>query len=289
MKIGFLKSFIIAAVLGFAQLSTAKEVVVLVPGFFNTFAPEYFSQTVVDSFKQKGFEVYVVDCLNPVGYIEENGTLLENRLAEIEKIENRHVSFNIVAHSAGGFYSMWVANRQKFDIRNIITISTPYRGVEFVKVWLDNSLLFRTVMTLAHLQSLKELTPEGAEQFVKSVRIHPKTKMFAFGGTQNAGLDITDARNLSVPLRVTDHYTTGKSDGIVGFSSAMGIGQLLTTDNKAAQQYRNPDFNINLEHWEQVLDYRSFVLLGSRNIGYIREEQKRFYTGIASFLVTQLN
>jgi pimeloyl-ACP methyl ester carboxylesterase len=289
MKINFFKSLAFVTILGLAQLSLAKEVVVLVPGFFSTFAPEYFSQTIVDSFKQKGFEVYVVDCLNPVGYIEENGARLENRLAEIEKIENRHVSFNIVAHSAGGFYSMWVANRQKFDIKNIVTISTPYRGVEFVKVWLDNSILFRTVMTLAHLQSLKELTPEGAERFVKSVRMHPKTKMFAFGGTQRPGLDITDARNLSVPLRVTDHYTTGKSDGIVGFASAMGIGQLQTTDSKAAQQFRNPDFNINLEHWEQVLDYRSFVLLGSRNIGYIRDEQNRFYTGIANFLLTQLN
>jgi pimeloyl-ACP methyl ester carboxylesterase len=288
MKFNFLKSFLIMAVLGFAQLSLAKEVVVLVPGFFNTFAPEYFSQTIVDSFKQKGFEVYVIDCLNPVGYIEENGARLESRLAEIEKIENRRVSFNIVAHSAGGFYSMWVANRQKFDIKNIIAVSTPFRGVEFVKVWLDNSFLFRTVMTLAHLESLKELTPEGADKFIKSVRIHPKTKMFAFGGTQSAGLDITDARNLSVPLRVTDHYTTGKSDGIVGFASAMGIGQLQTTDNKVAQQFRNPEFNINLEHWEQVLDYRSFVLLGSRNIGYIKNEQNRFYSGIANFLLTQL-
>lgn len=289
MKINLLKSIAVAMILSLAQLSLAKEVVVLVPGFFNTFAPEYFSQTIVDSFKQKGFEVYVVDCLNPVGYIEENGARLENQLAEIEKIENRHVSFNIVAHSAGGFYSMWVANRQKFDIKNIITVSTPFRGVEFVKVWLDHSLLFRTVMTLAHLQSLKELTPEGAERFVKSVRIHPKTKIFAFGGTQKAGLDITDARNLSVPLRITAHYTTGKSDGVVGFDSAMGIGKLLTTDNKAAQQFLNSEFNINLEHWEQVLDYRSFILLGSRNIGYVRNEQNRFYTGIANFLLTQLN
>lgn len=289
MKINFLKSCIIAMVLGFAQVSLSKEVVVLVPGFFNTFAPEYFSQTIVDSFTKKGFEVYVIDCLNPVGSIEENGSRLENRLAEIEKIENHRVDFNIVAHSAGGFYSMWVANRQKFDIKNIIAVSTPFRGVEFVQVWLDHSILFRTIMTLAHLQNLKELTPEGAERFVKSVRIQPKTKIFAFGGTQRAGLDITDARNLSIPLRVTDSYTTGKSDGIVGFSSAMGIGQLQTTENKVAQQFRNENFNINLEHWEQVLDYRSFVLLGSRNIGYIKNEQNRFYSGIADFLLTQLN
>lgn len=289
MKMTFLKSCLIATILGFTQLSLAKEVVVLVPGFFSTFAPEYFSQTIVDSFTQKGFTVYIADCLNPIGYIEDNGTRLEAKLQEIEKIENRHVSFNIVAHSAGGFYSMWVANRQTFDIKNIITVATPFHGVEFVQTWLDNSFLFRTVMSLAHLDSLTELTPDGAKKFISNVRINPKTKMFAFGGTQSAGLDITDARNLSVPLRVTDYYTTGKSDGIVGFESAMGIGQLQTTENKPAQQFHDAKFNINLEHWEQVLDYRSFVLLGSRNISYVRNEQSRFYTGIASFLLAQLN
>lgn len=270
-----------------AQLSLAKEVVVLVPGFFNTFAPEYFSQTVVDSFKNKGFNVYVVNSLSSVGYIEENGTRLETFLQQIEKTENRHVEFNIIAHSAGGFYSMWVANRQKFDIKNILTVSTPFKGVNFVESWLDNSLAFRALTQLAHLDSLKELTPEGAQAFVNSVRISPKTKIFAFGGFQKAGMDITDARNLSVPLRVTDHYTTGKSDGIVAFASALGIGDLKTTDNKKAQQFRDEKFNINLEHWEQVLDYRSFVLLGTRNIGYIRDEQARFYGGLATFLLQQ--
>lgn len=289
MKTTFLKSLLVTFILGFAQLSLAKEVVVLVPGFFNTFAPEYFSSEIVDSFSQKGFTVYVVDSLSPVGYIEENGSRLEEKLAAIEKIENRRVSFNIVAHSAGGFYTMWVANRQKFDIKNIITVATPYRGVEFIHVWIEKSWLFRTLMSLAHLDSLTELTPEGAKKFIASVRIQPKIKMFAFGGTQSAGLDITDARNLSVPMRVTDSYTTGKSDGIVSFTSAMAIGGLQTTDNKTAQQFRNEKFNINLEHWEQVLDYRSFILLGSRNISYVRKEQNRFYTGIAGFLLTQLN
>lgn len=290
MTKAFLKYIAVWMILATAQISwAAKEVVVLVPGFFNSFTPEYFSQDIVNSFKEKGFQVYVIDSLNGVGHIEENGTRLEAALQQIEKTENRHVAFNIVAHSAGGFYSMWVANRQKFEIKNILTVATPYKGVEFVQVWQEKSWMFRGLLDLAHLDGLQELTPDGAEKFVKSVRIHPGTKMFSFGGFQKAGLDFTDARKLSIPLRVTDHYTTGVSDGIVSFSSAMGIGGLKTTDNKTAQQFRDEKFNINLEHWEQVLDSRSFVLLGIRNVSYIRQEQIRFYTGIANFLTTQLN
>lgn len=287
MKATFLKSFLIAATLGFAQLGLAKEVVVLVPGFFSNITPEYFSQTVVDSFKKKGFEVYVADCLNPVGRIAENGARLEDLLEQIEKKENRRVEFNIVAHSAGGFYTMWVSNRQKFDIKNLVTISTPYKGVEFIKVWHDKSWLFRALVNLVHLNSLEELTPEGAKEFIRTIRIQPKMKIFAFGGTQKPSFDITDARTFTLPLKVTAHYITGASDGIVGFSSAMGVGEVQTLDNTLASQARYEKATVNLEHWEQVLDYRAFVLLGTRNINHLRNEQSRFYTGIADFLLAQ--
>ncbi len=270
-----------------AQTASARDVVVLVPGFFNSFAPEYFSQDIVNSFRKKGFQVYIANNLNPIGHIEENGSRLESLLQQIEKAENGHVAFNIVAHSAGGFYAMWVANRQKFEIKNIMTVSTPFQGVEFVHALKIDSYLFESLLDLAHLESLDELTPAGAKIFIGSIRISPKTKMFAFGGFQTDGWDITDARNLSVPMRVTDHFTTGVSDGIVSFASAMAIGEVKTTANEMAKQFRDKKFFLNLEHWEQVLDARSFLLLGIRNVSFIRDEQIRFYSGLADLLNTQ--
>lgn len=268
------------------QASFAKEVVVLVPGFFNTFTPEYFSQDIINSFTQKGFQVYIAQGLNPIGTIEDNGTRLENFFQQVEKNENHHVVFNVVAHSAGGFYSLWLAGRQKFEIKNILTVSTPYKGIEFVQTWLERSILFRAVTDLARLDGLVELTAPGVKNFMDTVRISAQTKVFAFGGFQNKGLDFTDARQMSIPLRITDHFITGISDGIVGFSSAMGIGDLKTTANTYAQQFKDEKFMINLEHWEQVLDARSFLILGIRNTNVIRNEQIRFYSGLADLLTT---
>jgi hypothetical protein len=135
------------------------------------------------------------------------------------------------------------------------------------------------------LDGLVELTASGVKQFINSVRISPKTKVYAFGGFQNESIDIWDARNISLPLRVTSHYISEKSDGVVGFSSAMGIGEIKTTSENAALQFKDPKFFIALEHWEQVLDSRSFILLAIRNTSYIRKEQTRFYSGLAGFLL----
>jgi hypothetical protein len=265
----------------------AKEVVVLVPGFFNSFTPEYFSNDIVNSFKNKGFTVYIATGLNPIGTIEDNGVRLESYMQAVEKAENRRVSFNLVAHSAGGFYSLFVANRQKFVIKNLFTVATPFKGVEFVQKWLDDSLLFRAVTDLAHLESVRQLTPAGAQQFLASVRVAPNTRIAAFGGYQEKGLDIFNARNMSVPLRVTSHFISEQySDGIVGYGSALGLGAIKTTQNLSAQEFRHDKYFLALEHWEQVLDYRSFILLGIRNTDYIKNEQIRFYSGLADYLVT---
>lgn len=280
-----MKLFLVICSLMTISLSAkASEVVVLVPGFFNSFTPEYFSQDVIDAFTKKGHKVYIANKLNGVGTIEDNGARLENLLKSIEVSEGHKVDFNLVAHSAGGFYSLWVANRHNFSIKGIYTVSTPYQGVEFVQTWLDNCMLFATLTELAKLDSLRQLTPAGAAQFLKTIRIDPKTKVTAFGGYQNESIDVTDARNISTPLLVTSHYITHLSDGIVAFRSALGLGAIQTTDAKVAQQFTDRNFRINLEHWEQVLDSRSFLILGIRNIDYIRREQIRFYSGLAELI-----
>lgn len=270
----------------------AKDVVVLVPGFFNSFTPEYFSDAIVRTFEDKGFKVYVARGLNPIGTIEDNGARLENIMAEIEQVEKTpedpKVSFNLVSHSCGGFYSFFVANRQKFTIRNILTVSTPYKGIEFVQRWLDDSMLFSVLAQLAYLDGVVQLTETGVTQFLKEIRVSPETKIIAFGGYQEKNFDVWNARYLSTPLRVTSHYISEKSDGIVGYSSALALGKIMTTENKPAIQLKDPNFFLPLEHWEQVLESSSFLLLGIRNTGYIRREQVRFYGGLADYLLTIL-
>lgn len=284
--------FAFALTLATTKTGFAKDIVVLVPGFFNSFAPEYFSNEIIDSFKNKNLTVRVADGLNPVGTIEENGAKLDEILAQIEAEEKKSgeatTTFHLVAHSAGGFYGLYVANLQKYKIKNILTVSTPYEGAEFVQVWLKSSILFNLATEFIRLEGLKQLTGPGVKKFLNTVRVSPETKIIAFGGIQNKSLDVWNAKFLSVPLRVTGRYISEKSDGIVGFSSAMAKPEILTTDGTLATHINHPEHVLPLEHWEQVLDSKSFVIFGIRNTSYIKDEQTRFYSGLADYLMTLL-
>ena len=271
----------------FSLSLSASEVVVLVPGFFNSFTPEYFSPTVVSAFTKKGYAVYIAKDLNPIGTIEENGARLEKLLHSVEHTEKRKINFNIVGHSAGGFYALWVAHTKKFNIKTLSTLSTPYLGIEFVQTWLDKSYLFSALAELAYLDGLNQLTAGGVSTFLKSVRVSPATLITAFGGSQSERLDITDARNISVPLLVTSHYISGKNDGIVGLNSALGLGAIKTYDELPAKQLISKLLAIQLEHWEQVLEPSAFVILGIRNTSFNRKEQRRFYTALADYISKQ--
>ncbi len=266
----------------FFSLSTkANEIVVLVPGFFNTFTPEYFSKDVVHSFTRKGLKVYVAKDLNPIGSILENGTRLEKFLQSVQTVEGHPVEFNIVAHSAGGFYSLWVADRKNIHIKSLFTVSTPFKGIEFIQTWLEKSFLFSNLADLAYLEGLRELTPGGVQKFLKTIHLNSKMQINIFGGYQNESLDITDARNISAPLLVTSHFISGKSDGIVSMNSALGLNPVTKTPPG--------DLIIHLEHWEQVLEPTAFVFLGIRNTEYIQQEQARFYTKLADLILQTKN
>lgn len=271
-----------------STVTAASEIVVLVPGFFNSFTSEYFSDEVVETFEKRGLKVYVAGGLNPIGTIEDNGERLYKTFEKIEAIEGKKVAFNVVAHSAGGFYTLYVANKQKFEIKNLLTVSTPYKGVEFIENWLNDHSLFRLLTDLAHLEGLVQLTPAGVKTFIDSVRVSPEMKIVSFGGEQGKSLDIWNSRYLSLPFRVTSQSISESSDGIVGFSSAMGIGDIKTTTGARAHQLKDDSFRVRLDHWEQVLDASSFIILGIRNPSYIRNEQTRFYNGLADYLVTLL-
>jgi hypothetical protein len=177
-----------------------------------------------------------------------------------------------------------VANRKKVEFKSILTVATPYKGVEFIDKWIKDSLIFDVLTRLARLEGLRQLTPAGVDKFIQSVRVTPKTKIVAFGGYQAKGLDIFNARNMSVPLRVSSAFISGDSDGIVSYDSSLALGKIMTTDGKPAVQLKAPTYFLGLEHWEQVLSSDSFLFLGIYNTGYIRQEQIRFYSGLADLI-----
>jgi pimeloyl-ACP methyl ester carboxylesterase len=279
------KLILISFIFLFSKTAYCQKTVVLVPGFFNSFAPEYFSVDIEEALQKKGFKTHVVEGLDPVGTIEENGERLIPQLKKIIQQDGGEAPY-IIAHSAGGFYSLYAIFHAKIPITKMITVSTPYLGLDFIQAWRDHSNLFENLTNLACLDGLKQLTPQYARTFLDNIQVPDNLKIYTFGGWQPRRLDIWDARNLSAILRVPDHYIPGDSDGIVSFKSSLGILNIKTFSKKPAQIFVDSKFIIPLEHWEQVLDYKNFIILGTRNIKYVQETQKHFYSGLADLLLT---
>ncbi|AZZ36228.1 hypothetical protein CIK05_05280 [Bdellovibrio sp. qaytius] len=263
--------------------ANTKHIVVFVPGFFNSFAPEYFSNDIVTSMQSKGFVVVIAQKLNPVGTIEDNGERVLNLFINIKQLAP-NAEVNVIGHSAGGLYALYAINKGARYIKTLVTVSTPFNGVEFVENWRDNSWAFRTLMDWVHLDGLRQLTTPYVQSFIQSVRVPSSLKIIAYGGYQPVGWDFTNAANMTAVLSVTDHFITGPSDGIVSFASSTWTTNIPTTEKTINKVLSDKQFVLELEHWEQVLDYRNFYMLGVRNPGLIRDRQIKFYTGIASML-----
>ena len=263
--------------------ANTKRVVVFVPGFFNSFAPEYFSSDIVAAFESKGYTVVIASKLNPIGTIEENGERLLRTFISLKSLAP-NAQVNVIGHSAGGLYALYAINKGARYIKTLVTVSTPFNGVEFVENWRDNSWAFRTLMDWAHLDGLRQLTTPYVQKFIQSVRVPSSLKILAYGGYQPVKLDITNAANMTAILSVTDHFITGPSDGIVSFASSTWTTNIPTTEKTLNKVRSDKSFVLDLEHWEQVLDYRNFYMLGVRNPGVIRDRQIKFYSGIANML-----
>lgn len=272
-------------VLATEQLSAkTKNIVVFVPGFFNSFAPEYFSDDIVSAMKNKGFAVVIAQKLNPVGTIEENGERVLYLLQSVRQLApNSEVS--VIGHSAGGLYALYAINKGARDVKALITVSTPFNGVEFVENWRENSWIFKTVMDWAHIDGLRQLTTPFVQQFIKSVRVPSSLKIIAYGGYQPIHWDITNAANMTAVLSITAKSMKGPSDGIVTYESALHTTSIPTTEKTLNKVRSDRSVVLDLEHWEQVLDYRNFYLLGVRNPRIIRDRQIQFYSNIGEMLL----
>lgn len=272
-------------ILATEQLSSGtKRIVVFVPGFFNSFAPEYFSSDIVSAMQSKGYTVVIAQKLNPVGTIEDNGERVLKLFVNLKQLAP-NAEVHVIGHSAGGLYALYAINKGARYIKTLVTVSTPFNGVEFVENWRDNSWAFRTLMDLAHLDGLRQLTSPYVQRFIQSVRVPSTLNILAYGGYQPVKWDVTNAANMTAVLSVTDAFITGPSDGIVSFASATWMTNIPTTEKTLNKVRSDKSFVLDLEHWEQCLDYRHFYMLGVRNPHVIRDRQVKFYSGIASMLL----
>lgn len=278
------------AVLFFLLLSvfsstTLAKVVVLVPGFFNSLAPghvdaqgikPYWSATIVNTFKKAGYKVFVVKGLNPVGSIEENGQRLLHFLDSIKSDLQGEISFSVVAHSAGGLYTLYANHLRPLPIKRLVAINTPFDGVEFIERITRDVPGVTDLEAALNLESLNQLRPELVHRALGQLRSPPQFPVDAIYGFQPQSYWIWDAAYLSPIFYLTQALMERSSDGIVTHHSALSGDGLLRVGR--------PDEIIYLDHWKQVLDADLFRFFGMINVEYIRQEQIRFYSQLLEIL-----
>jgi hypothetical protein len=271
-----------------AQAGPSAPVVVLVPGFFNSLAAgsegtPYFSKTIIDSLQAQGFETVVVDNLSPLAGIEENGERLLLYLGElVSQPQFAGRALHMIAHSAGGLYAMYALTKMPgLPVQTLATVSTPFEGVGFVERLDQSGSLFRTLVNILNMDRIFELTRPQVNNFLSQVQLPTSLRLMVLGGGQQPCLlmSCVQSSNLSWLLTATDFLTKEFSDGIVTKASAQAASLHL---NIPIERPTSP--RLNLEHWEQVMDYRFFSLLGVRDIGNIARKQSEFYGALATLI-----
>lgn len=288
-----IKTFIILiTTLGAVQLAQAANHIVLVPGFFNSVIPApqaggnpwkqpYFSQDIVRSLSQNRDSVWVVDNLNPLGGIQENGErlirFLKQHLTEMPATE-RSKQLILIAHSAGGLYSLYAAAHSDLPISRLITLSTPYHGLSFLDNLAQAHIPVESLVTPFALQNLLGLMETQVQNFLSQLKLRRPLRLDVFAGYQPASVWTWSYHALSPPLAVFQALIQEPSDGIVSVRSSLEASALFT---------QNPSLELNihrerldLEHWELIANAELFALIGVLNIESLKTAQWRAYREI---------
>lgn len=281
----------------FAKQSNPKPYVILVPGFFNSLVPgriegqppeykNYFSAEIVSVFKKAGYKTLIVDNLSPISSVDINGLRLIQYLQNLtqQKTYNNE-ELILVGHSLGGVYSLIATATQKFNIKHIYTVSTPFHGIGFVDT------IFK-VPGVGHffdwinIKSITEMKPEVISAAIAKLNIPKDVQIHSFAGYQEYCLFLQcgDAAYLSPILNIPQSLTLAPSDGIVTVASSLAYNNEVIAKNGVLDIKSYQGIYIPLDHWEQVVDHKYFLALGTLNTSYIAREQTKFYKKIETLI-----
>lgn len=266
-----------------AQLAPQKTVI-LIPGFFNSATSNYFSDRIVQLLKSQNLNVVVPTGMNPVGTIEENGEHVLKILNQV-RATYPNTEINIIAHSAGGLYSLYAINHGAYFVNQLITMSTPYDGLEFIEAWRKYSTEFSLITDISYIQGLRQLTKPYVRKFLATVKVPRTLKVYAYGGHQPRSIEVLDAENLPAPFLVPAAFTTGDTDGIVSFQSSTETTLIRTLEKTFIKVQSEKKLFIALDHWEQVIDYNHFTFLGIQNTQVVQDRQSDFYLFLAQQII----
>lgn len=283
---------IIGLILALAVNASAyKGAVALIPGTFNSVTlGHYFSQSIVDALKEQDFAVKVVTGLSGTGEFEPNGVVALNAVREWYQKEfpNAEVPLTLIGHSAGGLCALYATTiGRDLPVKNIVLMSTPLEGSQLAEKIIPDA--FRYVDgRILDLRGLSQIKPENVQKFLQNIRIPSNVNVFAVGSSQDApGLfdNRLNSKYLSIALSITNKIIGEESDGIIERASAYGYHTMILTEGGDVLNIQRLEYlHGKLEHPEQVLDSKVFLMGATMNIRFIDEEQKRMFKGIGQVI-----
>ena len=276
----------------------AVGVAVLVPGTLNSAVPgtphsSYFSAAILETVRTAGYETFVINGLDPLGGLEQNGAATLKALREdyLSGHPGKDAPITLVCHSAGGLYALYAAaNAGDLPIRRIIMVSAPLEGSLLADHVLggrgQEESLRRDLSALPltiNLDGLKQLGTKGVADFLAKIRLDPEIHLYAVGGSQRPPPDplhAMDVEYLSPVFAITNRIIGRESDGIVERASAYGSPVIRGTDGRPMSIRKLESLHADLDHAEQLLDWRILETLGFYNAFLVERRQKIFYAEI---------
>jgi pimeloyl-ACP methyl ester carboxylesterase len=294
-------------------LATPRGVIVLIPGTLNSALPgnvhenpigqkweisPYFSIDIVHAFEAQGFAVHTVQDLGPFDGFVDNGEAVARDVSDWyhRYFPKGDVPITFVGHSCGGFYGLYALNKTlDLPIRNLFFVATPLQGSEladtaFQNPWVGDFLQTFVIKTsgLFDLRGLLQASAPNVRNFLAAIPVRRGVSVFSLTGHQStswnpfASFDAENMEPLLVPTYSWIGSLAGENDGIVSVRTALGFGaKFRESDGDWFSVTPLPELTMNLDHLEQILDYRLFAPFGIRHREVIRSEQIRVYSGIA--------
>lgn len=259
----------------------APKFMFLIPGFFNIpgertprCGVRYFSSTILQTVRDQGFTPVEIDTLDPVGTVEQNGARLLHELNKF-RLDHPGTKFSAIAHSAGGLYLAWAVTADpSLPLHQVVTIATPYRGVDLINT-IGQIPGANVIAKTLNLDGLREFEHSNMRRLLSQMRIPASTRWIAVGATQPRCrlANCSHAERQSWLLSLASSLFSGPGDGVVSVESALGDGDVFQFETLE-------DLTVPLEHWEVVLDSRLFALLGVSNSKWIDRQQRASFTRI---------
>ena len=271
-----------------APLCWAAEThVLLVPGTLNRLIGNYFCDDIVNVFREAGVEVSIAKNLSPLGSYLENGTLLQNEMDRVCGEKNLW----LVAHSAGGLYSLAAIRQSRCRVHGLVAIASPLEGAELVTVFRP-TLAWRLFQMLAPLLWFKvnifrDFIPERMPDFYKNLGVLPRGfQFYSVPAEQPVATRLSemwDAEFLNPHLSALGYEINGPNDGLVSVRSARGNSVRIQVEGGREAQPISLEPPVRLDHQEQFRDQRYFNFL-HRNASLMRSRQRELYQRIAELI-----